>query len=132
MKLLISIALLGVILSEVCNAQTVTCNEDEIQSLTSEYSMCAVTAADCFANVCDCCTEALNTGSSDSNYECCSAYAGLLQCTPGAAGLIPCPGLAEASNGDGATVPVPTLISQICIVSGVMILVSSAVNQLFL
>ena len=119
MKVLISIAFFGVILSELCNAQTLTCTPEEIESASEKFAMC--TNATCVENFCDCCTQALDAGSSDSNYDCCSGYSGLLQCEPDTPGLVPCAALSGASTATAVSV-----------ISGVMILASSVVNQLIL
>ena len=139
MKVLISIALLGVILSELCNAQAVTCTPEEIENLGVTFATCDPT---CLATVCDCCTQALDAGSSDSNYDCCSAYSGLLQCSPDTTGVVPCATLPGDNNGDGPTNgdrPNSTASSGVssvtaaCVISaGLMTLASSVVNQLIL
>ena len=137
MKVLVSIALIGVMLCQLCNAQTLTCTVEEIQSLSEKFATCTTT---CIATVCDCCTQALAAGSSDSNYDCCSGYSGLLECQPDTAGLTPCAALTGDgngnSNGDGngdsngdSGGSTATAVGVIC---GIMVLASSIVNQFIL
>ena len=128
MKVLISIAFFGVILSELCNAQTLTCTSEEIQALTVTFNNCDPA---CLGTVCDCCTQALNAGSSDKNYNCCSAYSELMQCASNTTGIdvVPCPTLpAGESNGDSGA----STATAVRVISGMMILASSVVNQLIL
>ena len=75
--LILYLALLGVTVSKVCNAQS--CTDDEIELLSIMFSSCTNNAS-CFLDLCGCCTEALSAGISDSNYNCCLAYSSLLQC----------------------------------------------------
>ena len=131
MKVLISIAFFGVILSGLCNAQTVTCTTEEIESLTTKFATCDVT---CVQTLCDCCTQALDDGSSNSDYECCSAYSELLQCAPDTPGVLPCatlPGDNNGDNGDNGDSGASTATA-VGAISGIMILASSVVNQLIL
>ena len=77
MKVLIFLALLAVTLRGICSAQN--CTADEIERLSITFSSCANNAS-CFLDLCGCCTEALETGISHSNYDCCLAYSSLLEC----------------------------------------------------
>ena len=130
MKVLISIALFGLTLSELCIAQTSTsaCTPEKIESETQTYNMCN---AACVANVCDCCTQALNAGSSDTNYVCCSAYSELLQCASvhgesgGGSGATTATAVSDGDSGASTAIAVS-------VISGMMILVSFVVNQLIL
>ena len=75
MKVLLCLALLGAVLSEVCHAQT--CSTEQVATLTQSLESCNQT---CLAKVCTCCPAAVEVGSSDSNYACCSTYAQFLTC----------------------------------------------------
>ena len=125
MKVLISIVFFGVILTELCNAQTSSsaCTPEKIESETQTYSSCDAT---CLADVCDCCTQSLNAGSSDTNYGCCSAYSVLVECASEVTGIdvVPCPTLHGDSGASTATA--------VSAISGMMILASFVVNQLIL
>ena len=122
MKVLISVALLGIILSEGCNA-ILPCSIADATSYSQSFATCG--DLDCLADLCGCCTQALAAGDSDSNYECCSGYAGLLECVPDTPGLVPCPGLPDVDSG-------ASTVTAVCVVSGVTILVSSVINQFLL
>ena len=121
MKYLVCLALVGLIVFQVCKAQT-TCTVQEVQDYTTQYATCTVT---CLADVCNCCTDALNAGDSDANYDCCTGYRGLLQC--GDAGSYPaCPALSGGGNGGASVVGVTTTVAF------VLVLASATVTQLFL
>ena len=139
MKVLISITLFGAVLAQLCNAQAMTCTTAVIDSLLLTFNMCD---SECFTNICDCCTQALAAGSSDSNHNCCSAYSKLLQCVESTAsaavptGVLPCDALAGDgngdSNGDSNGESGASMATAIGVMSGMMILASSAINQLIL
>ena len=124
MKLLIYLALVGVIVSEVCHAQT-TCTDDELITYTQQFATSC--ARDCPINFCDCCTDASSAGNAE---ECCSAYAKLLNCGYTDASVSACsslPGVNGGSVSDGAVT-----IAISFVVNGVLVFVSAAVTQLFL
>ena len=120
MKVLIFVVLLGVILPEVCNA-LFPCDIANVTSYLQSFDTCD-NDADCSADLCDCCTRALAVGNSDSNYECCSGYGGLLECILDPSDLVPCPGLFDVGSGASTATAVG-------VISGVTILVSSVINQ---
>ena len=83
MKVLICLALVGAILAEVCDAQA--CTNTQYTDYTTQYATCdnpdlTPEEATCLADACSCCTTALNEGESNSLYECCMGFAGLLKC----------------------------------------------------
>lgn len=110
-------------LSEVCNAQQ-TCSTEQLESISTGLLSCDT---NCLADVCNCCTEALDAGSSNSNYDCCSSYSQALQCTNFDSSLYaPCSSL-TTDEPSGAT-----MTTAVCAVSGVMILLSAVINQIIL
>ena len=125
MNVFVSIALFGAMLSELCRVQTATCTDDEVQSWANTSGTCD---GACVAMFCDCCTQSLTEGSSNSNYACCNAYSGLLQCAPNTPGVVSCATLPGESNGDSGA----STATVFGVVSATMILASSAVNQLIL
>ena len=78
MKALICLALLAVTLPGLCN-NALDCTEEKVDLLGITFSSCANNAS-CFLDLCGCCTSALETGPSDSNFQCCAAYSSLLAC----------------------------------------------------
>ena len=133
MKVFASIALFGVMLSQLCNAD---CTAKESEYLTPLFASCKVP---CREKLCNCCTQAL-TNASSSDYGCCIGYSGLLQCAPSLPGVVPCDTLPEEnneggeSNGDGENngdsgASTATVFG---VISGAMILASSVANQLIL
>ena len=136
MKVLVFLALLGVILSEeVCNAQL--CTSDYIADLEQVLSSCS---AECEADLCTCCTAALAFGSYDYDYQCCEAYYGLLECGnyEGYEALSSCADLLDSNNGGGSPSSNGTSTAGVdsttvaCYTSSVMVLVSVIVSQIFL
>ena len=120
MKVLICLALVGAILAEVCNAQT--CTADQIMEYTTQYATCVTNAdANCLQDLCTCCTNSLDTGNSDPNYNCCTGLRGLINCASPPENIV-----CDALTGGSAA------ITAAFAVNAVLVLLSAAVTQLFL
>ena len=119
MKVLIYLALVGVIVSEVCHAQ-ITCNPDEITTYTQQLATCTTSCPT--GDLCECCSDA---SSAANAVECCSAYTNALNCEDIGIDVSPCSALSDPSNG-----AVTTTVA--FVVNGVLVLLSAAITQLFL
>ena len=115
MKYLVCLALVGLIVFQVCNAQT-TCTPEQIQDLATDYNA-TCTNPTCLADICICCTGTLRGGSSGPTYDCCTTYRDLLQCGNPDSLYMPCAALSGGGNGGASIVGVTTTVAFVLVLA---------------
>ena len=136
MKSLLFLTLVGLILSDVCNAQYIQCTDDEVAALLVLTGACS---AQCSQDLCTCCIDALTIGATAADYVCCEAHYELTLC----AGddiydiLDDCSGLPDIGGGPtggntGGNTGGASIATVAWYASALMVLVSAVANQILL